>query len=166
MEILQKDDERIMVRLDVVPMAAPRQTQSDRWKRGRDTRPEVARYHTFKDKLWYEWKAAKLDFPPAGAVLGFFIPVFRSYSSNRRNSLIGKPHQGKKDGAYALDKDNLEKAFFDAIFPEPRYDDSHIWHTTSYKIWCDVGEGCIVVTIPIHTDPCLSREPYSLGLSP
>ena len=116
----------------VVPVGKPRSTRfTDRQA------PALVRYRLFRDAL--QGAAAKEGFvpPEAGASLVFYLPMPRSWSEREKRAMDGQPHQQKPD------KDNLEKAFWDALLGE----DSRIWHTASVeKRWA--REGRIEVTVP------------------
>ena len=71
-----------------------------------------------------------------------------TYSKKRESELIGRSHRGKLDGTYPYDKDNLEKAFLDALFPGSLdLDDSHIWDGRVSKLWAPKNSGYIEVRI-------------------
>ncbi len=102
------------------PVAKPRMTQRDKWKK----RPATIRYWAFKDDV----KKAGVFIPESGAHITFHMPIPKGKKPEYKER-IGKPHQIKPD------KDNLEKALLDAIFDE----DCRIWDSRVTKVWSDVG---------------------------
>lgn len=118
-------------------MAAPRQTQSDRWAQ----RPCVMRYRRYADDL--RAAAARLGFsvPPCGMRLTFYLPMPPSWSLAKRARLDGTPHQQKPD------LDNLTKAFLDALCPC----DAFVWQLAGVeKRWAaNAGRIYIEIAEPI-----------------
>lgn len=104
---------------DIHPMGAVRQNRSDLWKK----RPRVLRYRAYRDEL----RAKMGDFvlPDGGVWLVFRLPMPPSWSMKKVAMMDGTPHRSKPD------KDNLEKAFYDALFD----DDSHLWDGRVTKLW-------------------------------
>lgn len=113
----------MILTFDISPVSKPRMTQSDRWKK----RDCVVRYFNFKSLLRLKYPAFKM--PEANYRLTFYIPMPPTWSVKKRELMRGKPHQQKPD------KDNLEKAFLDAVCD----DDSYIWDGRTTKYWWDVG---------------------------
>ena len=116
----------------VDPVAKPRMTRRDKWAK----REVVVAYRAFCDAL--NAHAARLRFVPplCGAHITFHIAMPESWSGKKRLRMDGTPHQQKPD------KDNLEKAFWDALLP----DDSKVWHTGEVKkVWASWGR--IEVTV-------------------
>ena len=113
---------------DITPVAKPRQTRSDKWKK----RPAVMKYRAFKD----ECRLKKVVIPDAGAHITFVIPFPKSYSLKKRKNLDGQPH------VQVPDVDNLAKAVFDAVFS----DDSGVYDIRISKYWGYTGR--IIVDIP------------------
>lgn len=116
--------------IPVEPMGKPRMTQSDRWKTDpnhpnerRRKRPCVVQYHNFQNALLA--LLSNFEMPSSNYHLKFFISMPESWSKKKKNEMAGKPHQTRPD------KDNLEKAFLDAICK----DDSHIWDGRVSKFW-------------------------------
>ena len=106
---------------NITPVAKPRMTRSDRWKK----RNCVVKYWAFKDEI----KKHNVSFEN-GQCLKFYIPMPKSWSKKEKTEHNGKPHQQTPD------IDNLEKALFDAIFTC----DKHIWHVgDKKKIWAYKG---------------------------
>lgn len=109
--------------LPVTPVAKPRMTRRDKWAQ----RPAVIRYRDYCDAVRAAWGAR--PFPAAGAWLVFHLPMPRSWSRKKKDAMRGTIHQQKPD------KDNLEKAWNDALHS----DDSHIADSRITKLWADVG---------------------------
>ena len=122
----------------VVPCPKPRMTRSDKWKE----RPAVVRYRQFADTLRAWASDNGFEPPEAGLSMTFFLPMPPSWSKKKRAAMEGKPHQQKPD------KDNLEKAVWDAFFG----DDSRVWQTrTVEKRWA--RNGAIIFTVePIEKE--------------
>ena len=119
---------------DVNPVAKPRMTQRDKWKK----RSVVEKYHAYKDKMNLE--AQKMDMPILPGVLNsliFNVEMPQSWSKKKKEALNGRPHQQTPD------LDNLLKAFQDALCHE----DSHIYLIRAGlgKYWAH--HGSIILTI-------------------
>lgn len=111
------------------PVAKPRQTQSDKWKK----RPIVMRYRAFKDLV----RLYGVKVPVAGAKIMFVIPMPKSWSDKKLKRMNYAPHQ------QVPDVDNLLKGLLDAIYA----DDSCVWHIAELsKVWGETGS--IVIDIP------------------
>ena len=106
--------------LFVEPVAKPRMTRSDKWKR----RPCVTRYRAYKDEL-RDLRA------PSGTQLAlvFRLTMPASWPRAKRDKHRGQPHQAKPD------VDNLVKGYLDAVLA----DDSTVWRVTAEKRWADAG---------------------------
>jgi len=122
------------VTFDVDPVAKPRQTQADKWKK----RPIVVRYREYADKLRDVWQDTVL--PDSGIVLIFNIPMAQSWSETKKKTFEGTPHQQRPD------LDNLVKGFFDALKDE----DSMIWSFVASKFWA--REGSVELILPEVAD--------------
>ena len=108
--------------IKINPVAKPRMTQRDRWKK----RDCVNKYYAFKDEL----RLKTHNFTMGKRVgLYFYIPFPKSYSKKKRNELYLKPHQEKPD------IDNLIKAVLDCLLE----DDKKVWHVTAHKVWAFEG---------------------------
>lgn len=107
--------------LMIEPVPKPRMTQRDRWAK----RPAVVRYHQFCDELRGLVNANDVPIPYR---VTFYLPIPKSWSKKRKAEAEGEPHTQRPD------KDNLEKAFLDALFP----DDSHVWSGWAEKRWSSV----------------------------
>lgn len=119
----------------VEPMGKPRMTRSDQWKidpNHRDPRRRkrkcVVKYHNFQNALLAQVGDFKM--PESNYQLTFFISMPASWSAKRKAAMAMKPHQTRPD------KDNLEKAFLDAICE----DDAHIWDGRVSKFWGYTGK--------------------------
>lgn len=105
----------------ITPMAKPRQTRSDVWKK----RPCVLKYRDFADEV----RRLKIDVPESGSEIIFNLPMPKSWSQKKTREMIYKPHKQTPD------LDNLIKALLDALFK----DDSHIYNYTASKYWDTLG---------------------------
>ena len=124
-------------RFDVVPVAAPRMNQADRWKR----RPCVVRYFAYRDQV--RAIAAEQGFRlPECFFLWFQMPMPKSWSQRKKRMMFGEPCRSKPDA------DNLGKGFFDCFG-----EDKHVWSVQLTKTWHD--KGGIVVTAP-YDEYCLT----------
>ncbi len=131
-------------RFDVVPVAAPRMTQADRWKK----RPCVVRYFAYRDQV--RAIAAEQSFTlPERFYLWFQMPMPKSWSQRKKRMMFGEPCLAKPD------IDNLAKGFFDCFG-----EDKHVWSVQITKTWHD--EGGIVVTSP-HSKYSLTPHFYYKG---
>jgi Holliday junction resolvase RusA-like endonuclease len=116
----------------VVPMGKPRMTQRDRWKK----RPAVLRYHAFKDEL----RVIVSQYPhlrsfiESGTISRLswtaYLPIPESWPKRKKAAMAGVLHRAKPD------RDNIDKALLDALFP----DDSGIASGRIEKRWDD-GNG-------------------------
>jgi len=106
-----------MKKYNITPVAKPRQTQSDVWKK----RPCVMQYRAFADHA----RLLNIQIPESKYWIIFVLPMPKNWSKKKKKEMDGKPHQNQPD------KDNLEKALFDALFKN----DSHIWDGRTTKIW-------------------------------
>ena len=113
------------MRFKISPVAKPRQTRSDVWKKG----PVVLRYRAFADEL--RQACLKADFVLGNALyLEFHIAMPKSWSKKKKALLVGKPMQARPDN------DNLQKSILDALLPE----DCTVWHIEAKKFWAKEGE--------------------------
>lgn len=119
---------KLLASFDVTPCAKPRMTQSDKWKQ----RSVTTKYWQFKNKLKKQAKLKKFDMPQCNYRLVFYIPMPQSWSKKKKTKMNMKPHQAKQRN----DKDNLEKAFLDALLDE----DSSIWDGRVTKVWSYKGK--------------------------
>lgn len=107
------------MRLNITPVAKPRMTRADKWKK----RPSVEKYRAFADELRF---ILPRSFDFNGASIEFVIPMPKSWTLKKRAEMDGEPH------TQTPDIDNLMKALFDAHMS----DDSGI-HTIGrlHKRW-------------------------------
>ncbi len=126
---------------NVIPIGAPRMTQSDKWKTNphhpdprRRQRPAVTQYFAFKDALIPQANLQRFKIGNRIDVI-FHIPMPPSWSNKKKEELRGKPCKQKPD------TDNLLKSFCDALTD----DDSQIWDKRGRKFWADHGYIEVVV---------------------
>ena len=97
-------------------------TQRDRWCK----RPATLKYWEYKELV----RKSGVRIPDCGAHITFVLPMPKSWSKKKRESMEWQPHQQKPD------KDNLEKGLLDAVFDE----DCRVWDSRVSKIWGNKGE--------------------------
>ena len=104
----------------ISPVAKPRMTRSDRWKK----RPCVIKYWEYKDKLQ---ELLNLYGPDIDDVIKvkFGVPMPKSWSKKKKEIMLEKPHQQRPE------VDNLVKGVMDALYEE----DSHIHTICCKKYW-------------------------------
>jgi Holliday junction resolvase RusA-like endonuclease len=95
-------------------------TRADTWKK----RPIVLKYWGYKDDInnWGIQNNFKLK---NEIYVKFYIPMPKSWSKKKKESLCRKPHQQRPD------VDNLLKGLMDAFLAE----DSHVHTTYAQKFW-------------------------------
>jgi len=106
------------------PVAAPRMTQRDKWAK----RPCVQRYFAWRNAAALIVRTS-VKLPAANDIASlswtaYFVPP-EIWSKKKREAAIGTLHRSKPD------RDNLDKAILDALFPE----DSGIASGTIEKRW-------------------------------
>ena len=106
----------------ITPVAKPRMTQSDRWKK----RPCVMKYWAFKDLV----RLAGIKLPEGGSHVIFHMPMPKSWSKKKRAEMDGQPHKSTKD------RDNLTKALQDACLDQ----DKTLWDMRTTKLWSYEGK--------------------------
>ena len=111
---------------DITPIAKPRQTRSDKWKK----RDVVMRYRAFKD----ECRLKKVELPASGAHVTFIVPFPKSWSKKKRDKFDCQPHTSTPD------VDNLCKALMDAVHG----DDSHVYDIRISKYWGYSGKIIVI----------------------
>lgn len=121
------------VEIDVTPVAKPRMTQQDKWRK----RPAVMKYRVFCKEFVLKCRKQGLKDLPDSFGIAFDIPMPKSWSEKKKRMMDGLPHQQKPD------LDNLIKAVKDALAE----DDSHVYlyHRAS-KVWG--REGKIIIFDP------------------
>ena len=126
--------------LNVPPMAKPRMTRSDKWRK----RPVVLRYREWCDAMRAEAERLSFTFPAAGARIVFHVPMPKSWTLKKRRAMDGKPHQQTPD------TDNFEKALLDCLLPDS---DAHVWHLAGKeKRWAEWGR------VEVFVEPMAESE--------
>lgn len=127
-ELLTADGQKVLpyITLNINPVAKPRMTQSDKWKK----RPATDKYWKFKDDLKLLCFIARW-MPKDDLDVTFVLPMPESWSERKKRKTDGAPHKQRPD------LDNLIKAFKDALLIE----DSHV-HTyhKMKKVWGRQGQ--------------------------
>jgi len=113
--------------VDIEPIAKPRQTQSDKWKK----RPIVQRYRAYKDQLRWSLLGQKVlaELPYEFKVV-FHMSMPNGWSEKRKKQFHFTPHQQMPD------IDNLLKGFMDALYAK----DQMIYSIHVEKIWDYTGK--------------------------
>jgi Holliday junction resolvase RusA-like endonuclease len=114
---------------NITPVAKPRMTQSDRWKK----RPATTKYWQYKDDI----RKLGVKLPESNFWVKFYIPMPSSWSNKKKAQYNLQPHQQRPD------KDNLEKALYDAVLDE----DCRIWDSRVSKYWAYEGSIEIILDI-------------------
>lgn len=127
---------------NIKPIAAPRMTQADRWKK----RPIVLRYWDYKDQLREHMEGVDL---PESYHIHFIIGMAKSWSKKKKALMVGKPHKQRPD------KDNLEKGFLDALFSE----DCEVWDGRVTK-WWGYKPGIVIESIDPPKESPLLQEAF------
>jgi len=117
-------------RFDVVPVAAPRMTHADRWKR----RSCVVKYFEYRDAVRAQAQAMGVTLSECFSV-EFYLPMPRSWSKRKRQDHDGKPHQVKPDA------DNLLKGWMDCFG-----EDCAVWSVSASKFWS--ASPAVVLVVP------------------
>mgnify|MGYP003624631975 FL=1 len=127
-EQLTADGQKILpyITLNIVPVAKPRMTQSDKWKK----RPATTKYWQYKENLKLLCFICRWQ-PKEDLDIQFVIPMPISWSGKKKEKYDGQPHKQRPD------LDNLVKAFKDALLIE----DSHVhtYHNIK-KVWGREGQ--------------------------
>jgi Holliday junction resolvase RusA-like endonuclease len=106
----------VSVLYNITPMAAPRMTRADAWKK----RPVVLQYRAFRDEI----RARHITLPIPSHIV-FYMPMPASWSKRKREAMHLKPHE------QIPDVDNLLKALLDSLFQA----DGHVWSIWAEKRW-------------------------------
>ncbi len=101
----------------ICPVAKPRMTRADKWRK----RPATAKYWHFVD----ECRLNRVELPCFGAHVTFVLPMPKSWSKKKKAIQNGKPHMSRPDLS------NMLKAIEDAIYQE----DSVIYDVHIEKCW-------------------------------
>lgn len=134
------DDKRGMFIVRVEPFGAPRMTRRDKWLTGSKRRACVQRYFDYRDALrnaMSEHFKGEIPNTPARVDLEFFIPMPDSWSKKKKLEHDRQLHRGRPD------KDNLEKAVLDALFPE----DGGVAEGYTCKRWCYRGHETVIIKL-------------------
>jgi len=121
-----------MKRIKINPIAKPRMTRADTWKK----RPCVVKYWAYKDELRRLIKKNNIEIDKE-IYVEFYIEMPKSWSKKKKLSLNNQPHEQRPD------IDNLIKGLMDSLFKE----DSHVHTVCAKKIWSD-NPGIIFKQIP------------------
>ena len=122
-------------------------TRADKWRR----RPCVLAYRAWADKARYALRAAAVGLAEplveGGLAAGLYdvswiayIAMPESWSKKKKALLLGKLHFGKPD------RDNIDKAVLDALFP----DDRGVCSGAIFKRWDDGAGPRIELVITKH----------------
>ena len=110
-----------MKKYNIIPVAKPRMTRGDKWKK----RPVVEKYWAFADECRLKMPGMQLD----GMHITFNVPMPKSWPKYKKALMNGYPHRQRPD------IDNYCKAIFDALYE----DDSHIAEVRLSKRWAYKG---------------------------
>jgi len=134
-KIYSLDGNRKFYLFDIVPVSAPRMTQSDRWKLNPEhldinkrQRPVVRKYFAYKNELIKQGKILNFGMKEILDVL-FLIPMPNSWSNKKKDKMNRMPMKVKPD------TDNLTKAIKDTFC----VNDSYIYKEFSEKRWAYKG---------------------------
>ena len=111
--------------LNIIPVAKPRMTQADKWKK----RLVVLQYWTYRDEIFYGALAQGYR-PSFELIMEFEMPMPKSWPETKKVKMDGEPHQQTPD------IDNLEKAILDSLFE----DDKKVHKVMATKIWSYEGK--------------------------
>ena len=106
------------------PMAKPRMTRADRWKK----RPCVVKYFIYSGHI--KWQVKNKNYVPSNELVMIFnISMPKSWSKKKKAKMFGQAHQQTPD------IDNLEKGILDSLF----INDMKVWKVCASKRWSDCG---------------------------
>ena len=121
---------------DVIPIGAPRMTQSDKWKTNpnhldprKRKRKAVEQYHNYKNILTLQANSSDFKLGKHFEVV-FFLPMPDSWSQKKKERNNGMPCEVKPD------IDNLLKALCDTLKKD---NDADVWKVNSEKRWAYKG---------------------------
>lgn len=130
-EKYQVDYSRKFYLFDIIPMGAPRMTQSDKWKTNpnhtdpnKRQREIITKYFKFKDTLRWQSKSMGYEFSNHLDVV-FIVPIPDSFSEKKKQRLNGTPVKTKPD------IDNYVKAFMDSL----KLEDGDVWYIKAIKVY-------------------------------
>jgi len=120
---------------DIIPISAPRMTQSDKWKTNpnhpdpkKRQRKAVTQYFAFKTLLQLQSKELNFELKNVLDAV-YLIPMPNSWSNKKKERMNGLPCEVKPD------TDNITKAVKDTL----RKNDSDIWFEKAEKRWAFNG---------------------------
>jgi Holliday junction resolvase RusA-like endonuclease len=120
---------------DIIPISAPRMTQSDKWKTNpnhpdpkKRQRKVVTQYFAFKTLLQLQSKELNFELKNVLDAV-YLIPMPNSWSNKKKERMNGMPCEVKPD------TDNITKAVKDTL----RKNDSDIWFEKAEKRWAFNG---------------------------
>ena len=117
------------ISINIQPVAKPRMTRSDRWKK----RPVVLKYWQFKDAL--KEKAEQKNWNLSKDITIYFsIAMPKSWSKKKKKQMNKQPHKQKPD------IDNLIKSVLDSLAE----DDSYVYSVKAVKSWSEKGNVWII----------------------
>lgn len=129
------DHSRRFYMFDVIPIGAPRLTQSDKWKTNpnhanplKRQRKTVTQYFAFKNALRLQANMMKFELGQTLDAL-YLIPMPDSWSAKKKERMLGLPCEVQPD------TDNITKAVKDTL----RKSDSDIWYEKAEKRWAYHG---------------------------
>lgn len=130
-------------KIELTPMAKPRMTQADKWKK----RPVVLRWRAYKDELRFVHKVNLDGFIDLEII--YCIPMPKSWTKKKKDLHRNRLHQ------QVPDCDNLTKAILDAGCTKS---DAHIAIINESKYWTDTG--CIYIKARAYDPFSKAREFY------
>ena len=123
----------ITLKIDCRAVGKPRMTQRDKWKK----RPVVMTYRDWCDyfRVIVARDVGWANMPSPQQVMDLswratFAPP-KSWSKKKREAAIGGIHRAKPD------RDNIDKAILDVLFPDSKGGDSAVGVGTLEKYWGD-----------------------------
>lgn len=136
----------------IAPVPAPRQTRADAFRKGRQMRPEVARYRAFRDEV----ALRQVSIPAVFHHIVFVLAVSKSWPEKQKRAQEGMPHQQRPD------RDNLEKALLDAVLGQ----DCGVWDGRVTKVWGQmpmiiISTEPLPIVIPLNLDAFYLMAGYS-----
>jgi Holliday junction resolvase RusA-like endonuclease len=129
------DHKRRFYLFDVIPMGAPRLSQSDKWKTNpnhadpnKRQRKVVTNYFAYKNALTKQAELMNFQLRQVLDAL-YLIPMPNSWSNKKKERMNGMPCEVKPD------TDNITKGVKDTF----RKNDSDIWYEKAEKRWAFKG---------------------------
>jgi len=129
------DHSRRFYLFDVIPIGAPRMTQSDKWKTNpnhpnplKRQRKSVTQYFAFKQSLKLQANLMQFELKNALDAV-YLIPMPNTWSNKKKERMNGLPCEVQPD------TDNITKAVKDTL----RKNDSDIWYEKAEKRWAYNG---------------------------